>query len=151
MADTNKSVSNDMLTFTQQGDSFVIHLLAALKPSRHIRNDKDLTWEETMDAKNIMLHYMGKSRLWEDEHALCVASFYINLDYHPRKLQKNGKQALLLYQSWARREWFDALKRDEGFNLALIQDDLLRSLAEEVNNTIQDRDNAARDREFDQV
>ena len=151
MADTNKSVSNDTLTFTQQGDSFAIRPLAALKPSRHIRNDEELTWEEMMDAKNIMLHYMGKSGVWEDEHALCVATFYINLDYHPRKSQKNGKQALLLYQSRACREWFDALKRDEGFNLALIQDDLLRSLAEEVNNAIQDRDNAVWDREFNQV
>ena len=150
-ADSNKSVSQDTLTFTQVGDSFAIRPLAAMRPSKQIRNDEDLTWEEMMDAKNVMLHFMAKSGIWEDEHTVALASFYFNLDSHQRKEQKNGKLALLLYQSRVRREWFDALKRDEGFNIALIEEDLLRSLAEEVNNTIQDRENAVRDREVEQV
>ena len=151
MSDTSKSVSHDTLTFTQLGDTFAIRPLAAVRPSKHIRNDEDLSWEEMMDAKNVMLHFMSKSGAWQAEHTLCIATFFVNLDCHPRKGQKNGKLALLLYQSRARREWFEALKRGVGFNLALIQDELLRSLAEEVNNTIQDRENATRDREMEQV
>ena len=146
-ADSNKSVSQDTLTFTQTGDSFAIRPMAALRPSRHIRNDEDLSWEEMMDAKNVMIHFMAKSGAWQDEHAQSLILFYVNLDGHQRKEQKNGKKALLLYQSRVRREWFDAFKRDEGFNISLIQDDLLRALAEEVNDAIQDRDNAARDRD----
>ena len=151
MADTSKSVSHDTLTFTQLGDTFAIRPLAAVRPSKHIRNDEELSWEDMMDAKNVMLHFMAKSGVWQAEHTLCLATFYVNLDCHPRKGQKNGKQALILYQSRARREWFESLKRGVGFNLALIQDELLRSLAEEVNNAIQDRENANRDREFDLV
>ena len=151
MSDTSKSVSHDTLTFTQLGDTFAIRPLAAVRPSKHIRNDEDLSWEEMMDAKNVMLHFMGKSGAWQAEHTLCIATFFVNLDCHPRKGQKNGKPALLLYQSRARREWFEALKRGVGFNLALIQDELLRSLAEEVNDTIRDRENATRDRELEQV
>ena len=82
---------------------------------------------------------------------MALASFYINLDCHQRKEQKNGKLALLLYQSRVRREWFNALKRNEGFNIMLIEEDLLRSLAEVVNDDIQDRKDAIRDRELDQV
>ena len=52
--------------------------------------------------------------------------------------------------SRVRREWFDALKRGEGFNIALIEEDLLRSYAEEVNDAIRDRDDAIRDRDFEQ-
>ena len=80
--DSNKSVSQDTLTFTQVGDSFAIRPMAALRPSKQIRNDEDLSWEEMMDAKNVMLHYMAKSGAWEDEHATALASFYINLDCH---------------------------------------------------------------------
>ena len=149
--DSNKSVSQDTLTFTQVGDSFAIRPMAALRPSKQIRNDEDLSWEEMMDAKNIMLHYMAKSRAWEDEHATALTSFYINLDCHQRKEQDNSKMALLLYQSRVCREWFDSLKRDEGFNIDLIEEDLLCTLAEEVNNAVRNRENAARDREFDQV
>ena len=148
---SNKSVSQDTLTFTQVGDSFAIHPMATLRPSKQIRNDEDLSWEEMMDAKNVMLHYMAKSRAWEDEHAMALASFYINLDCHQRKEQDNSKMALLLYQSRVRREWFDSLKCGKGFNIALIEEDLLRTLAEEVNNAVRNRENAARDREFDQL
>ena len=95
-ADSNKSVSQDTLTFTQVGDTFAIRPMAALRPSKQIRNDEDLSWEEMMDAKNVMLHFMAKSGVWEDEHATALASFYINLDCHPRKEQKNGKMALLV-------------------------------------------------------
>ena len=150
-ADSNKSVSQDTLTFTQVGDSFAIQPMAAVRPSKQIRNDEDLSWEEMMDAKNVMLHFMAKSTVWQEEHATALATFYINLDCHQRKEQKNGKIALLLYQSRVRREWFDALKRDEGFNIALIEEDLLRSLADVVNDEIQDRKDAIRDREVEQV
>jgi hypothetical protein len=42
----------------------------------------------------------------------------------------------MLYQSRVRCEWFDALKRDEGFNIELIQKILLCAFAEEINNRI---------------
>ena len=149
--DSNKSVSQDTLTFTQVGDSFVIWPMAALRPLKHIRSDKDLSWEEMMDAKNIMLHFMAKSWMWQDEHATALATFYINLDCHQWKDQKNGKLTFLLYQSCIHWEWFDVLKRNEGFNITSIEDDLFQNMAEEVSNAIQDRENVTRDRDVDQV
>lgn len=78
------------MTFTQVGDTFTICPMAALRPSKQIRNDEDLSWEEMMDTKNIMLHFMAKSGAWEDEHTTALASFYINLDYHQQREQKNS-------------------------------------------------------------
>ncbi|KAN0141212.1 hypothetical protein V8E53_000968 [Lactarius tabidus] len=150
-SNTNKSVGHNTLAFTQIGDTFAICPMAALRPSKHIRNNKDLSWEEMLDAKNIMLHFMAKSGVWPDTHTTSLTAFFLNLEVHLRKGQKNGKKALLLYQSHVWQEWFDALKRNEGFNIKFIQDELLCSLAEELNDTIQDRENAIRDREFDQV
>ena len=149
--DSSKSVSHDTLAFTQVGDTFAIRPMAAIRPSKHIWNDKDISWEDMIDGKNIMLHFMAKSGLWPDDHAASIAMFFFDLEHHQRKDQKNGKLALLLYQSRVRREWFDALKRGEGFNIELIEEDLLRSCAEEVNDNIRERDNAIRDREFEQV
>ena len=141
------------MTFTQTGDTFTIHPMAALRPSKHIRNDEELSWEEVMDAKNVMMHFMAKSRVWqdEDEHSMSLMLFYVNLDCHQKKEQKNGKKALLLYQSCMRWEWFNAFKCDEGFNISLIQDNLLHMLMEEVNDAIQDRDNLTQDREVEEV
>ena len=136
--DTGKSISHDTLAFTQIDDTIAIRPLASLRPSRHIRNDEDLGWEEMLQAKNTMLRFMALSGTWPVAHAQSLAAFYVALELHPRMEQANGKRALLLYQSRVRREWFAALKRDEGFNIERIQDNLLRALAELVNDNIRD-------------
>jgi len=138
-ADTSKSISHDTLAFTQFEDTIAIRPLAAVRPSRNIRNDEDLSWDEMMDAKNTMLHFIAKSGVWPSANAQSLAAFYVILDLHPRRLQVNGRQALLLYQSRARREWFDALKRDEGFNIEIINENLLRTLADGLNDRIRDK------------
>jgi hypothetical protein len=137
--DTNHSISHDTLTFTQLDDSIAIRPLAAIRPSKNIRRDEDLSWEEMWDAKNTLLHFMALSGVWPAEHAESLAAFFVALDLHPRKQQMNGKQALVMYQSRVRRKWFDALRRDEGFNIEIIQDTLLRSYVEEISNKLLDR------------
>ena len=138
-ADTNKSISQDTLAFTQVEGNIAICPLAAIRPSKHIRNDHDLSWEEMMDAKNTMLNYMALSGVWPDAHAKSVAYLFYALDTHPRKAHANGKQALITYQSRVRRDWFDALKRGDGFNIGKIKESLLVRIAEEINKEIQDR------------
>ena len=91
--------------------------MAAIRLSKYIRNDKDISWEDMLDAKNVMLHFMAKSRQWEDAHTTSIASFFYNLETHQRKDQKNGKRTLLLYQSYVHHKWFNALKQGEGFNM----------------------------------
>ena len=150
-ADLNKSGGQDTLTFTQIGDTFTIWPLAAVRPSKQIRNDEELSWEDMLDTKNTMLDFMAKSGVWPDAHATSITTFFFNLEHHQRKGQKNGKMALLLYQSRVWHEWFDALKRSQGFNIELIEEELLHSCMEEVNETVQDRESAACEREFDQV
>jgi hypothetical protein len=109
-----------------------------------IRRDEDLSWGEMMDAKNTMLHFMAQCEHWPAAHAESIAAFYVALELHPRRRQANGEKVLLMYQGRVRREWFRALARNEGFNIAIIVEDLLRSLAEEVNDAI-------RQREFEQI
>ena len=53
--DASKSISLDTLTLSQVGDTIVTCPLASLRPSKHIRSNEELSWEEMLNAKNIML------------------------------------------------------------------------------------------------
>lgn len=134
--DNYKSISHDTLAFTQLEDTIAIRPLAALRPSKHIRNDEDLSWEEMLGAKNMLLRSMAKSAVWPVTHVESLAAFYVNLEMHERAGTAMGKRVLLLYQSRVRREWFDAFKRREGFNISLIQDKLLYKMSEELNGSV---------------
>ncbi|KAH9019637.1 hypothetical protein EDB85DRAFT_1873013 [Lactarius pseudohatsudake] len=143
-ADSGKSIGQDTLAFTQLDDTIALRPMAAVKPSRYIKNDEDLTWDKLMEAKNSMLHFIAKSGIWPLANAQSLAAFFVALEVHPIRIQSNGRKVLLAYQSKVRREWFDALKRDEGFNLEIINEDLLRTLSEQLNSR-------AWDRKFEQV
>jgi hypothetical protein len=138
--DANKSINLDTMGFAQFEGALALRPLAAQRSSKTIRNDEDLAWEEMLEAKNTMLHFMAQSRVWPTAHAESTAAFFVALELHPRRLQANGKKALLLYQSRVRQEWFSALKRDEGFNIEIIGEDFLRSCAEIVNDQIREKE-----------
>ncbi|KAH8996855.1 hypothetical protein EDB92DRAFT_1793262, partial [Lactarius akahatsu] len=111
-----------------------------LRPSNNIRNDEDLSWMEMLGAKNTMLYFMAKSRLWPTAHSESLKAFFVALERHPGMFQMNVKEALLVYQSRVRRKWFDALARNESFNIGLIDDDLVRTILGEVNDRIWERE-----------
>ncbi|KAH9073436.1 hypothetical protein EDB83DRAFT_2219647 [Lactarius deliciosus] len=143
-ADASNLTGQDTLAFTQLDGTISVRPLAAVRSSRNIRNDEDLSWEEMLQGKNVMLRFIAKSNTWPRTHALSMAAFFVALELHSRSSQINGKRALLLYQSRTRREWFAALKRDEGFNIEHIGEGLLRTAADEVDRQVQRE-------EFDQV
>ncbi|KAF8257290.1 hypothetical protein EI94DRAFT_1818369 [Lactarius quietus] len=144
--DTSGAVDDDALGLAQHGDAITLRPLAAQRPSRRVRSDEDLSWEEMLDTKNMMLQFMEMSGLWPALHAEAISGFFLNLELHPRKQKPNGKRTLLLYQSRVRRHWFDALKCNDGYNIEIIQEEHLRSTADEVNELIRNQECVARDR-----
>ncbi|KAH9016092.1 hypothetical protein EDB85DRAFT_1875347 [Lactarius pseudohatsudake] len=143
-ADVSNLTSQDTLAFTQSDSTISVRPLAAVRSLRSIRNDEDLSWEEMLQGKNVMLRFIAKSTTWPQTHAQSMAAFFVALELHPRTLQINGRRALLLYQSRSRHEWFAALKHNEGFNIEHIGEGLLQSAADEVDRQVQKE-------EFDQV
>ena len=103
--DADQSTSHDTLALTQLGGTITIGPLTS-KPSRHICMEEDLSWEEMLDARNFLLHFMDKAGTWPHTYMESVAAFCFNLEVHLRKLQKNGKRALIVYQAWA---WHECL------------------------------------------
>ncbi|KAF8262073.1 hypothetical protein EI94DRAFT_1705040 [Lactarius quietus] len=67
--------------------------LVAQRPTRCIRKDEELSWEEMLDAKNMMLLFMEKSSVWPVLHAEAISGFFLNLKLHPRKPLPNGKKS----------------------------------------------------------
>ncbi|KAF8261598.1 hypothetical protein EI94DRAFT_1605801, partial [Lactarius quietus] len=102
-----RTFNNDALSLTQHEGMITLHPMASIKPSSNVRGDEELSWEEMLDAKNIMLHLMNKSGVWPRPHSESITSFYFNLELHPRKLQLNSRRAMIHYQSHVRCEWFD--------------------------------------------
>ena len=143
-SDPNRSISLDTYAFTRLDDAIALRPMAAQRPSKNIREDHELAWDEMLEAKNTMLHHIAKSGVWPKPHAESLAAFFVNLELHPRRLQPHGRKAILLYQSKVRQEWFCALKRKQGFNIELIEEELLRSCHETVTIEI-------REKEFEQV
>jgi hypothetical protein len=143
-ADAHRSIDQDTLAFTQFEGAIAVRPLAAQRSSKNIRRDEDLSWEEMMEGKNLMLHFMAQSRVWPAVHAKSMAAFFVELDLHPQNRIPNGRKALILYQSQVRIEWFSALKRDEGFNIQIIREDLLRRCVDTVNDQARERQFEAR-------
>jgi hypothetical protein len=131
------------LTSSGLGDSLALQPLSSLKPSKNIRRDENLSWDEMVTAKNNMIHFMSKSKLWPLSHMECIAKFYVALETHPIRQTTHGNRIVTAYAGRARREWFDALKRDEGFNLAIIDPDLMKAVADEIKDSSRDEEIAA--------
>lgn len=105
------------------------------KASRSVVRDRDLTWRQMTMGKTAMLMQMT-ARGWPEKHIRALATFYVNLDIHPYRDRPNGEEILLLYQARARREFFDSLKLERGFNIAPINAELLRSIADEYRDNM---------------
>jgi hypothetical protein len=142
-AEHELSTNNNTYGLATLGDSLALQPLSSLRPSKNIRRDEDLSWDEMVTAKNNMIHFMSKSKLWPQAHMECIAKFYVALETHPMRQTSHGNRIVTAYAGRARREWFDALKRDEGFNLAIINPDLMKSVTDEIKDSSRDEEMAA--------
>ncbi|KAH9040331.1 hypothetical protein EDB83DRAFT_2194205, partial [Lactarius deliciosus] len=54
-ANASNLTGQDTLAFTQLDGTISVRPLAAVRSSRNIRNDEDLSWEEMLQGKNVMM------------------------------------------------------------------------------------------------
>lgn len=135
-----KSQADDTFGVTQSNDVLTLRPVASVKASRLARSDHDLTFGEMLQAKNTFLHHI-KQASWPDTHVNALAEFFWHLENHPMRTNENGNMIVLHYASRVRRQWHDDLKNNPGnaFNIALINDALLSSIAFEINSNEQAR------------
>ncbi|KAF8129555.1 hypothetical protein EV363DRAFT_1264033 [Boletus edulis] len=136
----HRSQADDAFGLTASNDLLTIHPVASVKASKNARSDHDLTFSEFLQAKNSFLHH-AKQTAWPDKHVNVLAEFFWNLENHPMRSNPNGDLIALQYASRIRRQWHDDLKTNPGraFNIAIINENLMNSIAFEVNASIQSR------------
>ena len=118
--------------------------ISSLKPSKNIRRDEELSWDEMVIAKNKMVDFMNESGTWPPAHVAATMMLFVELENHHTRLEHLGNKIMVTYAARARRVWFDMLEQKKGFNLGKIGTELMRNITDEV------RDNA-RQNELAQV
>ncbi|KAG1791072.1 uncharacterized protein HD556DRAFT_1486952 [Suillus plorans] len=97
----------------------------ALRTARSVADDFGLT-------RNLFLMQLSKAK-WPQSHIDALSLFFWHLENHPiRNNSKIGDTVTLHYASRVRQDWHDRLKRDEGFNIAIINETLFRAINEEL-------------------
>jgi hypothetical protein len=134
----HKSQADDAFGISSAHDVLTLRLVTSVKASRLARADHDLSFSELLQAKNVFLQHTKRNG-WLDKHVNALAQFFWNLENHPIRFTEHGDTITLHYASRVQQRWHDDLKNNSGdaFNISLISDVLMNSIAFEVNSSIQ--------------
>ena len=69
---------------------------------------------------------------WSEQSIEAFAQLFTHIEIHPYRQREYGERALIIYQARVRREWHDQLKMCLGFNIGIINEDLLQSIYREL-------------------
>jgi hypothetical protein len=134
-SDTHRTAAEEAFGLSKVDGFVALKPVASFKASRNVLRDIDLTWRQMTMGKTLLLLHMAKAG-WSEAHTTALTHFFLNLEMSDYRSRPNGERILLAYQAWVRREWHDALKRDEGFNIGILNNTLLRTIADELWDTI---------------
>ncbi|KAK6987600.1 hypothetical protein R3P38DRAFT_2805784 [Favolaschia claudopus] len=136
-AKSNRGVaSDDTFGITRADDVLALAPVSVSKPSDKVILDENLTWSEMSAAKTLLVKEMETAK-WPKDYVMALAQFFYNLDNHVMRHEPHGEKTLLLFQARVRREWHDQLKLGTFFNIANINEDLLRTVRHELLDRMQ--------------
>jgi hypothetical protein len=128
--------TEDALGFTKVGNTLALKQLSAVKASRNAIKDIDLIWCQMMMGKICFLQHASTVG-WPSSHIKSLAEFFLNLEIHPTRNCQHGEKILLIYQARVHRNWHDQLKRNTGFNIAIMNNTLLQSISDKFWDSLQ--------------
>ncbi|KAN0080249.1 hypothetical protein V8E55_009815 [Tylopilus felleus] len=136
----NRSQADDALGITTTHDVLTLRPVASVKGSCNAKADHELSFSDFLQAKNAFLKHLGQAA-WPEKHVNALAKFFWNIENHPIHDNLNGNPIALHYASRIRRRWHDDLKNNSGkiFNVSLINENLMNSIAFEINSSIQNK------------
>ena len=132
-ADTmhQRTQNEDSFGLTKVDNTVSFRPVSALKASRNVVQDADLSWRQMEIAKMTLIQQITKCG-WAQKAVTALAQFFMNLEVHHYRQQAYGEHALLTYQACVRHDWHDQLKLGSGFNIAIINETLLQSIHREI-------------------
>jgi hypothetical protein len=129
---TSRSIADDTFSLTKLDDQLTIRPTSASKASRSALPDHELSFSTFLRAKNLFLTQASTAK-WPQANLNALALFFWHLENHAiRNNSEIGDIVILHYASRVRQEWHDRLKRDEAFNIGIINETLLRTINEEI-------------------
>lgn len=123
--------NDDTFGLTKVDDLVALRQVSALRASKNVVPDVNLSFQQFSIAKTILIQQMTRCQ-WPNEAIGALADFFTHIDGHPFRLREYGEQALLTYQARVRQNWHDSLKQDSAFDIALFNEELLQSIYREV-------------------
>jgi hypothetical protein len=126
-ATSDHAVAEEAFAFSKINDLVGLRPISAFKASNKVIQDDKLSWREMSIAKINLLQCMEETG-WPNDHIVALATFYLNLEHHPKRQEPDGDTVLLAYQAQVRREWHIQLKNTSGepaFDISTINDDLI--------------------------
>ncbi|OSD03258.1 hypothetical protein PYCCODRAFT_255025 [Trametes coccinea BRFM310] len=115
------------VTLAQASSAIVV--TAPNPPSKDVKRDEELTWDQVSKARTSFLSY-AKGYGWKAEHLEMLSIFFICLDAHPIRNEPKGNETVIQYQAHFRRQWHLTCEQQNAstFDLATISDEALNTI-----------------------
>ncbi|KAF8837056.1 hypothetical protein BDN67DRAFT_909952, partial [Paxillus ammoniavirescens] len=130
-AKSSSSTMEDTFGISKVDDILTMRPVTALKQSRNVVNNCDLSISDFFRAKNSFLIHIEQAS-WPKKHINALAEFFWHLKNHLIRNRRHGDTVMLLYAHCVRRSWHDDLKRGLAFNISKVNDTLMNAFNEEV-------------------
>ncbi|KAG6379341.1 hypothetical protein JVT61DRAFT_11801 [Boletus reticuloceps] len=134
----SKSHADDTFGLSRTDDVLTVKSVAAVRASRFALADHQLSFESFLQARNNFLVYARKAN-WPAENLDSLAEFFWKIETHSIRKNQLGNKIALTYAARVRRDWHDEIKANNGYNIAIINDSLLRDIAFEIQAADQQR------------
>ncbi|KAF8836712.1 hypothetical protein BDN67DRAFT_1014442 [Paxillus ammoniavirescens] len=128
----NRSNADEIFGISKFDNILTLHSVASIKASCNSLEDHELSFEAFLQAKNNFLFYAKKAS-WPGKHLDALAEFFWNIKTHSMCFNANGNAMVLTYAWRVRRSWHDDLKANKAFNIAIINDELMKNISWEIN------------------
>ncbi|KDQ07266.1 hypothetical protein BOTBODRAFT_70511, partial [Botryobasidium botryosum FD-172 SS1] len=122
-----RSPDDDALGFVKADNLIALRPVNSVRASRNAIPDEQLTWRQ-FELGHYRFIDLIKQHKWPPSNIQMLANFFSQIQYSTHRSLPNGERALLIYQATTRREWHEALDRDEGFNLDGINETRLAAI-----------------------
>ena len=122
---------DNMFSITKMEGTFSLKPFATTKTSQNIVLDQHLPFESFLYTKNNFLVYAKKVK-WPAENISALSLFFWKLEIHTMQKNPLGNQIILIYTAHIHHNWHNELKVNRGYDISIINDNLMCDITFEV-------------------
>lgn len=130
-AATLRSAPDDTFSLARSDDTLALRPSSGYRASKNMIQDHSLNWRQFTTGTSLYLE-CARAAGWPALFCRTLENFWYSLERHPKRIIDFGEEALLLYQDRVRHAWHVSLKRDEAFDVSIINEALLGNILDEL-------------------